>query len=199
MQAKALFLDRDGVLIKDCGAITKKDQIELYDGVGEAIAFMRTLGFKIILFSNQTVVSKGLMTFEEMLSLNQYIFDLILAEESQAHFDAAYFSPYHPKAQVEIYRRDSECRKPRPGMLHKAQQEFNIDFHHSFVIGDRLTDIYAGNSVGCQTILLETGAHNEALIETSLTLNPNWLIPKWKFKNLKEAAQFIGSTLGEVR
>ena len=195
MQSKAVFLDRDGVLIRDTGAITQKNQIELLANVSDAIASLRVLGFNIILFSNQTVVSKGLMTYEEMLALNQNIFDRILAENSNAIFDAAYFSPYHPKAQVEKYRKDSDCRKPRPGMLLKGQKEFNLNLSFSFVIGDRLTDVYAGNSVGCQTILLATGAHQEPLIETSLELNPTWLIPHKSFLSLPEAAHFIHSTV----
>jgi D-glycero-D-manno-heptose 1,7-bisphosphate phosphatase len=141
--------------------------------------------------SNQTVVSRGVLSFEEMISLNDYILDEIKKQNTDAIFDDIYISPFHPNATIDAYRKDSDCRKPRAGMLLEAQRKFNIDFKKSFLIGDRLTDIYAGKSVGSKAILLLTGSEHEPLIESNLILNQEWLKPDFKFNNLYEAALFI--------
>ena len=93
------------------------------------------------MISNQTVVSKGLLTYDEMLFLNNKIIQKIDKLLNKKVFDAIYLCPYHPNAQVKKYRRDSKYRKPKPGMLIKAKEKFNISFHKSFMIGDRVSDI----------------------------------------------------------
>ena len=97
--------------------------------------------------SNQTVVSRGILTFEEMLKLNNHILEQIKNQNPNAIFDDLYFSPFHPKADIEAYRKDSDCRKPRAGMFLEAQKKHEIDLKQSIVIGDRLTDIYAGKAL----------------------------------------------------
>ena len=141
--------------------------------------------------SNQTVVSRGILSYNEMIKLNDYILNEIKKQNGEAIFDELYFSPFHPKATIEAYRKDSDCRKPRAGMFLKAQEKLDIDFKQSFVIGDRLTDIYAGKSVGCIGIQLLTGSENEPLIESGLELNAEWLRPDFKFKTLFEAVLYI--------
>ena len=141
--------------------------------------------------TNQTVVSRGILSYEEMIHLNDFVLSEIKNQNPNAIFDGIYFSPFHPNANVEAYRKDSDCRKPKPGMLLQAQEKFNIDFKKSFIIGDRLTDIYAGKSVGCQGILLLTGSENKPLIESGLDLKQEYLIPDYKFNDLYEASLFI--------
>lgn len=179
------------MLIKDTGLISSPSAVQVLDKVGDGISLLKNLGYKIIMVSNQTVVSRGILTLEEMLKLNDYILEQIQKQNSKATFDELYFSPFHPKATVETYRKDSDCRKPRSGMLLEAQKKHSIDFKKSIVIGDRLTDIYAGKSVGCLGIQLLTGSENEPLIESGLELNPEWLKPDHTFKNLYDAALFI--------
>lgn len=191
MTMKAIFLDRDGVILQDNELISSPSHVHLFEHVGDSIAMLRELGYKIIMVSNQTVVSRGILSYEEMLELNNFILDKIKIQNKNALFDGLYFSHYHPNATIEKYRKDSECRKPRPGMLLHAQADHGIDLENSIMIGDRPTDIYAGKSVGCLTILLLTGNENGPLIESSLALNPAWLVPHYKFQNLFDAAQFI--------
>ena len=83
--------------------------------------------------------------------------------KEDAHIDAMYYCPHHPEAKIEKYRLDCDCRKPKPGMLVKAQQELNIDLKKSFMIGDKLTDIEAGRNAGCKTIMVRTGYGVEEL------------------------------------
>ncbi len=191
MKTKAIFLDRDGVIVRDNGPLSSVNNIEILEDVAGALDILRLNGFKIIMVSNQSVVSRGIISFDEMVTINNKILDLIKDENPNAFFDDVYFSPFHPSATVMAYRQDSECRKPRSGMLLSAQKKFNIDFQRSFIIGDRLSDVYAGNHVGCTSILLKTGAESEPFIETSLVLEEKFLIPDFVFWNLKEAALFI--------
>ena len=74
-----------------------------------------------------------------------------------AHIDAIYYCPHHPEARVARYQLDCDCRKPKPGMLIKAEKELDIDLRQSFVVGDKLSDIEAGKKVGCRTVLVKTG------------------------------------------
>ena len=181
------------MLIKDSGLISSREQVQVFDNVGESLALLKGMGFKLIMVSNQTVVSRGILTLEQMLELNDYVLEQIKKQNSKAIFDGLYFSPFHPKANVEAYRKDSPCRKPRAGMFIEAAEKHQIDFRQSIVIGDRLTDIYAGKSVGCMAIQLLTGSENEPLIESGLELNPEWLKPDHIFNNLHESALFIES------
>ena len=184
------------MLIKDTGLISTPASVEVFEYTGDSISLLRDLGYKIIMVSNQTVVSRGILTFEEMIKLNDYILEQIKKQNPKAHFDSLYFSPFHPNASVLEYRKDSDCRKPRPGMFLKARCEHHIDFSQSIVIGDRLSDIYAGKSVGCQGFQLLTGSENEPLIESTLELNSEWLQPDHKFANLYEAVLFIDKNQG---
>lgn len=179
------------MLIKDSGLISSPSQVKVFENVGDSISLLKSLNFKIIMVSNQTVVSRGILPYDEMISLNDYVLTEIKKQNPKAEFDELYFSPYHPKATVENYRQDSDCRKPRSGMLLKAQLKYDIDFSQSYIIGDRLTDIYAGKSVGCKGIQLLTGAENEPLIESGLVLNEDWLKPDFTFNDLYEASLFI--------
>ena len=191
IRKKAIFLDRDGVLLKDKHLISNISQVEIFDNVGEAIAILKSLDYKIFLVSNQAVVARGILTLDQMLELNNEILDLIKHQNAKAIFDDIFLCPHHPNATIEIFRIDCFCRKPKAGMLREAETKYNIDLSKSIMIGDRPTDIYAGKSVGCKGFQMLTGAEGEPLIESSMTFNPNWLIPDMTFNNLLEAAKYI--------
>lgn len=163
----------------------------MYADVGDAIALLKDLGFKIFLISNQAIVARGVLSFKEMLNLNNHILNFVIQQNPKAIFDDIFICPHHPNATLEAYRVDCECRKPKAGMLKDAAKKYNINFASSIVIGDRSTDIYAGKSVGCKGFQLLTGAQNEPLIESSLTYNQTWLIPDQSFKTLIEAAKYL--------
>lgn len=167
----------------------------MYLDVGNAITLLRSLGFKIFLFSNQAVVARGIISYEEMVSLNSEILKLVLEQNPLAVFDDVFICPHHPNANLEVYRIDCECRKPKAGMLQEAKLKHGIDLSQSVVIGDRPTDVYAGKSVGCRGFQILTGQEHGPLIETTLSLNSSWLIPDHKFTNLLEAAIFIRDSL----
>lgn len=184
--SKAVFLDRDGVLLRDAHLITSQSQVEILPRVREALLLLKSLHYKLVLVSNQTVVARGLMSHEEMVRLNQSILDSI-----GVPFDAVCLCPHHPKATIPEFRQDCQCRKPKPGMILEASRNLRIDPKTSFMIGDRLSDIYSGKSAGCRSFQLLTGAQNEPLIETTLDLNPEWMNPDARFSSLFEAATYI--------
>jgi len=167
----AVFLDRDGVLIKDMDLLVRPDQIRILPGVAEAITLLKSAGFALLVVSNQPVVARGLVDESEVRALQREV-EARLALEGAGPLDGFYFCPHHPKATLPAYRQVCDCRKPRAGLLHRAAAEHGIDLPASFMVGDRPTDIQAGWGAGCRTIWVETGRHLDPPIESSESLPP---------------------------
>ena len=184
----AVFLDRDGVLVEDVDLLATISQIKILPGVAEALTKLRKANFKLIVVSNQAIVARGLITEKAVEEIHSEI-NRHLAENGVS-IDAFYFCPHHPKATLEKYRVVCECRKPRPGLLFQATREQQIDLQKSFMVGDRITDVIAGAKAGCRTILVQTGQHGAAPIETAEPLD-NSIQPDWTCANLREAADWI--------
>jgi len=165
MKRPAVFFDRDKTLIEDPGYISRPEQVKPFEDAAEAIARLRRAGYLIVVVSNQSGVARGLITEEQVARVHRRLEELL--ERRGARIDAIYFCPYldGPDATVEAYRRDSDLRKPAPGMLLQAARDLQIDLERSWLIGDRARDIEAGCRSGCRTILLErqgtaTAAHS---------------------------------------
>ncbi|MBF0362141.1 MAG: HAD-IIIA family hydrolase [Oligoflexia bacterium] len=153
MNNKAIFFDKDGVLNKDSGIIWPKVE-RPYDGVGDIIASFISKGYLIFIITNRTEVARGLATESE---IEKYLHDFelqILKQNKHAIISKSYYCPHHLRATVAAYRVNCECRKPKSGLLIKAQEEYRIDLRNSYLVGDRVSDIVAGNRVGLKTILL---------------------------------------------
>ncbi len=187
----AIYLDRDGVLIKDTHLLTRHEDVEVLKGAPQALTRLCEMGFKLIVVTNQTVVSRGLLSLDETVQLNQKILADIETHAGRKLFSGTYISPFHPNATISKYRLDSECRKPRPGMLLKAKSEHDINLKKSYMIGDRTTDIVAGNLAGCKTIHLLTGEHEATAIESSLKYNPELTQPSFKARDWESALDWI--------
>ena len=166
MSRRAIFLDRDGVLVRDVGPLTSSADIVLTPGVAVALAQLARADFRLIVVSNQTVVARGLLDEGAVIELEREIEARIQAEGGPA-LDAFYFCPHHPKATRRELRADCACRKPAPGLLLRAAAEHDISLEGSFMIGDRASDIEAGLRAGCTTIQLTTGAHLAPAIEVT--------------------------------
>ncbi len=154
MKNRAVFLDRDGTLIEDCGYIRDPDDVQLIPGCVEALRRLCDAGFLIVVVSNQSGIARGLFD-EETLDEVHARFEELLAE-GEVGIDGAYYCPYldGPDAKIKTYRRDSELRKPKPGMLLQAARELNISLKRSWMIGDSPRDVQAGRRANCQSILL---------------------------------------------
>ena len=186
---KAVFLDRDGVLISDVHLLTRTEQITILPNVASALRDLARAGWKLMVASNQTVVARGLVSEVEVGEIHRTICSAIVAQGG-AQIDAWYYCPHHPQATVTAYRADCDCRKPRPGLLLRAAVEHDVDLARSFMIGDRMTDIIAGASAGCRTVLVETGQHLAPLIETSDSIDDS-ILPDHTCASLAEATRWI--------
>ena len=196
---KAIFLDRDGVLLKDTHLITKIDQAEVFEDAFTFIKTVKKLGFLVFLISNQTVVARGLLTIREMQNLNHEILTQVLNGASPAeYFTKIYTCPHHPNATIEEFRFDCTFRKPHNGMILNATKEYNIDLKRSWVIGDRISDILAGNSSGCSTIQLTTGQHGSQMIESTIQRNVELETPTYTSSSLSDALQTIEASQKEA-
>ena len=186
MSDKAIFLDRDETLIEDPGYINNPDQVKLLDGVAEALIELKDLGYKLIVVTNQSVVARGIVT-EKILGEIHDRLKQLLAEKG-AFLDRIYYCPYHPDGIVPKYRKESNCRKPNPGMLIRAADEMDIDLSQSWCIGNSSRDVEAGLRAGCKTILLDTPSHQRP---PGPSLSLTGVTADYRAVNIKEAVNII--------
>lgn len=153
---KAVFLDRDGTINVYKGFITKPEQLELIEGVSQAIKTINQSGYLAIVVTNQPVIARGECTIQELENIHNHM-ERLLGEKG-AYVDGISYCPHHPergfKGEVLEYKIDCSCRKPKPGMLLSMADKFNIDLQQSYMIGDSLCDILAGKAAGCHTIYI---------------------------------------------
>ena len=153
---KAIFLDRDGTINKYVGFLRDIDEFELLDGVADAIKEINKSGYLAIVVTNQPVIARGEVTYEE-LNLIHNKMETLLGNEG-AYLDAIYYCPHHPhsgyEGEIPELKFDCDCRKPKPGMLLKAANDYNIDLSQSYMVGDSENDVEAGNAAGCKSVLL---------------------------------------------
>jgi len=186
---RAVFLDRDGVVIEDVNLMTHPGQISILPGVVEALRRLRQAGFKLIVVSNQTVIARGLATVAEVEALNRQI-TMKLQDQGVSLLDQFYICPHHPKATLPEYRVECDCRKPRSGLLLQAAADHQIALPESFLVGDRITDIIAGAKAGCRTVLVQTGQHTSPPIESPEAVDP-LVAPDFICDGLPGAAHWI--------
>lgn len=180
--ARAVFLDKDGTLIPDVPYNVNPDLIKVEPETIEGIRLLRQNGFLLIVVSNQSGIAKGLFREEELTKVWERISSIL--GEHQLSIDAFYYCPHLPEAAIEKYSLHCDCRKPSPGLIYKAAQEFDIDLTRSWMVGDILNDVEAGNRAGCRTILIDNGNETEWLMS-------DWRKPSGVATNIQEAAFLI--------
>ena len=167
---KAVFLDRDGTINKYVGFLRKIDEFELIDGVAEAIRKINISGYLAIVVTNQPVIARGEVSFEELEEIHNKM-ETLLGQEG-AYLDAIYYCPHHPdkgyKGERPELKFDCNCRKPKPGMLLKAAKDYNIDLSQSWMVGDGENDVRAGQNAGCRTALIGRESYDQTVTITSL-------------------------------
>jgi D,D-heptose 1,7-bisphosphate phosphatase len=182
----AVFLDRDGVINHDLGHINKKIDFKLIDGAAEGISNLNQIGYLVIVVTNQPVIARGELSDQGLREIHNKMEKLL--GDKRAFIDDLFYCPHHPdsgfEGEVKELKKNCSCRKPGTGMIDAAVKKHNIDVNNSWLIGDRHTDIEAGNKSGLQTILLT----DEPKINESKS---NLRIPKFTFNNLKLSVKFI--------
>lgn len=163
---KAIFLDRDGTINKYVGFLRHINDFDLIEGVADAIKLINQSEYLAIVVTNQPVIARGEVSWEELNEIHQKMTTLL--GKAGTYVDGIYICPHHPDKGFEgerpEYKIDCSCRKPKPGLLLQAAKDFNIDLSQSVMIGDSTRDVEAGRAAGCkQSFQIETNKANSLL------------------------------------
>lgn len=185
---KLIFIDRDGVINKDPGGwtkhgyVTRLEDFHFLPGALEAIKDLTDAGYEILLISNQAGINKGYYTLDSLNEITKLMLKEI--EKSGGEIKSVYYCPHRPD-------ENCDCRKPNTGLFKQATLGRKVNFSDTYFIGDGITDVKAGNDIGCKTVLVLSGKTDIKDAESS-EIKPNIIR-----KDLKEAVDYILSK--EVR
>ena len=152
---KTVFLDRDGTINVEKNYLYRPEEFEFIPKVPEAIARLNNAGYQVIVVSNQAGVARGYYSEDDVIKLHQYVNEQL--SKYKAHIDGFYYCPHHPDAGIGKYKMKCHCRKPETGLFEKACEDFDVNIEDSWMIGDNIGDIKAGNNFHVKTILVRTG------------------------------------------
>lgn len=181
--SSAVFLDRDGVIneivyFPETGVPNSPlnpRQFKLLPGVAEAIRIFNNLGLKVIVASNQPAIAKGKMTHELFEQIRRKMRTAL--EKKGARIDGEYYCFHHPQAKLVEYKVNCNCRKPKPGLILKASEDFGLEPSQCYAIGDSLTDVEAGKAVGCVTFLIGNPKCDLCKLLEEKNVKPDYIVP----------------------
>lgn len=185
---RAIFLDKDGTLIRDVPYNADPDKIELLDGVAEGLRLLGLQGFSFFVITNQAGVARGYFREEALSEVENKLRNLL--SKSGVALSGFYYCPHHPEGTVKAYSKQCDCRKPLPGLLLEAAATYGIDLGGSWMVGDILDDVEAGNRAGCRTVLID-GFRREREREHNGFRNPYYIVDSFS-----EAANLIIKSTG---
>jgi D-glycero-D-manno-heptose 1,7-bisphosphate phosphatase len=160
---KALFLDRDGIINIDYGYVHKIENFEFVDGIFELCQLAISKGYQIFVITNQAGIARGYYDKQTFEALSQWMVSKF--KEQNVSIGKVYYCPHHPDKGVNEFVMSCDCRKPEPGMIMQAQQEYSIALADSIFIGDKISDMQAASNAGIQTrILVDSRYTNESNI-----------------------------------
>ena len=166
---KALFLDRDGVINEDRHFVYKKEDVHFNDGIFQICKNFYDNGYYLFVITNQSGIARGLYSEDDFQKLTRWMHERFL--QHGVEIAETYYCPFHPEANIAKYRRESFDRKPNPGLILKAQKEFELDLAHSVLVGDRGSDITAGKRAGVGMTVLYKGPYNPERSGADLLIN----------------------------
>jgi D-glycero-D-manno-heptose 1,7-bisphosphate phosphatase len=187
MKRPAVFFDRDNTIIVNDGYLGDPAKVVLVEGAAEAISRVRSLGFAVVVFSNQSGVARGMFGEEDVHRVNAKLDEMLVDAQPHAVIDRHEFCPFHPEGTVAEYAVESELRKPKPGMILQAAEKLALDLSRSWVVGDAPRDIEAGKAAGCRTIWYKDTRLPQSMAARELMLT----VPDAVVASLKEATDVI--------
>lgn len=179
---RAVFLDRDGVVVREVGNLSNIAQLRLIPYAVDGIRNLNFAGFAVFIITNQPVVGRGWITEEELSKIHEVLLRRLARRGAQ--IDALYYCPHHPSATLIKYRKDCRDRKPNIGLIEKAVKNFNIQLAKSFLVGDSTRDIKTAINAGITSILVKTGYGGK---DGKFDVKPNYVAG-----NLMDAVKIIG-------
>jgi len=154
-QGLAVFFDRDGTLIRDTGYLSDPEGIHILPGSVEAVRWLNQTGMRVIIITNQSGIARGFFNETTLHAIHDRLITLFSAQG--ARIDAIYYCPHHPEGVVEAYRKSCSCRKPEPGLLLRAAEDFGLDLRCCYLVGDKpIDDMETIHRVGGKGILIST-------------------------------------------
>lgn len=180
----AVFLDKDRTLVEDVPYNVDPARIRLMPRAGDALRLLAGCGYRLIVVSNQSGVARGYFAENKLTAVEKRLRQLFTAEG--AELGGFYWCPHHPEGIVPTYAVWCSCRKPAPGLLLQAADEHGIDLRRSWMVGDILDDIEAGNRAGCRTVLLANGGETQWILDRHR-------IPTLVSRDLEQASRRIAA------
>jgi len=177
---KAVFLDRDGVICENVEYMSRPSQLKIIPKVPEAIKLLNENGFRVVVVTNQSGIARGYLTEKDLEKIHKKMIKIL--DKNGAKIDSIYYCPHLPDGVIKKYRKECNCRKPKPGMLIRAEKELSLDLKKSFMVGDSMSDIQAGKKVDCMSILISNSENKDENGEIK---------PDFVASNLLEAVNFI--------
>lgn len=155
MSVPAVFFDRDGTLIRECGYLEDLEALSIFPWTGDALRLLTRAGFKTVVISNQSAIARGMVAESFVHDVHRAMNERLASAGAQ--LDGLYYCPHLVDAKVEQYRQTCRCRKPGPGMIEQACREMDLDAARSVIVGDRWLDIACGRAAGTRAVLVKTG------------------------------------------
>nr|WP_288826099.1 D-glycero-beta-D-manno-heptose 1,7-bisphosphate 7-phosphatase [uncultured Clostridium sp.] len=156
---KIVFLDRDGTINEEVEYLHRPSDLVILPGVSAALKRLKEQGFRLVVVTNQAGVARGYYSETDVDQLHQYM-NRLLAEDG-AEIDRFFYCPHHPVHGIGAYKKSCHCRKPDIGMFEMAENYFQVDKSHSYMVGDKLLDTEAGHKYGVSSVLVGTGYGKE--------------------------------------
>lgn len=170
MKNQAVFIDRDGVLNEDFGYTSQLSDLKILEGVVEGLQSILALDFKVIIITNQSGIARGLYSIKDLHVFMNEMINIFL--KNQIDITDYFFCPHYPGGMVQEYAIKCSCRKPEAGMLFAAEKKYNLDLSKSILIGDKETDILAGQNANLfSNILISSEERNDQSNATHIAQN----------------------------
>jgi len=185
----AIFLDRDGTLIRDVGYLYRQEQVEILPRVAQAIRLLRGQGFLLVVVTNQSAVARGRLTEEELDRVHDAL-NARLAQDG-AQLDGIYYCPHHPTEGVGPYHAECDCRKPKTGMIVKATSDLGLDPSSSYVVGDQTSDMELAERIGAKGVRIarELVAGGDSPAPKYPVVADLWQAAEWIVGDFKQSSR----------